>query len=473
MTPVLLLGHAVLALGWLGLRALDETGRDRGAKALGAAGVVMGLAVVLMRGSLSAWRSVDIDPTAAAVAGVAVTCAWGLVLSLDLGLDRWWIGGLTGVASTGLLLVSGSTWTVPTLLFLGCCAAPAYIAAMRDSRSWLLALTVADAALVLALVSDATARDEWSLPGPAGPLLVVPLLIAVALRLGVVPRSGPPSRSASSALVPIVAGGGLIALIRWVERPDPWIAVGALVIAIGVVGWCVIRRSLDPRLVALWPALSAVGLCLASTKATTGAAVAGLLGITAMTLWPDALERGRVSRGFLLSGAVPNIAFAALATASVRSFARSGFGDTGQRVVAWNLVSALLPVLCASGVALGIFAARADRRGGYHPEAVFMTWMLLGGSVIGGAILGTGAVYGVLGGTPAAVLFAVALAMGGVAALRVATDDRDPGAYSATVGSSPPVELPAWTLGMAIAVHAATVGAIGWLTVRGLQVGFL
>lgn len=473
MTPVLFLAHAVLAVGWLALAGLGPQGRDRGARVLGTVGVLGGLAVVLLRGSLPVWRAIDIDPTSAAVAGVAVACAWGLTLSLDLSLERWWVGALTGVGSTGLLLFAGSVWTVPALLFLACCAAPTYMALSRSGRAAWVTVAVADVALVAALVSDSLIRDGWAVPASIGGGLLVVVLVAVALRLGLMPRFGPPPRSPAAALIPITTGVGFIVLLRWVERPEPVAAGVALLVAIAAVAWSVLRRSLNPAIVGLWPAASAAGLCLASTRASAAAAVAGILGVTVVVLWPDALERGRLARGFLLSAGIPNLAFGALATAAAGSFASANLDGPAYQVVAWNVVSGLLPVTCASGVALGVFTARADQGGGYHPEAVFMTWVLLAGSVVAGAILGTGAVYGVLGGTPAAILFGAAGAAGVVAASRLAGGDRTAPEYSAAVELTPSLELSRWSVVASVALHVGALCAIAWLTFRGLQVGFL
>ena len=473
MTPILMLGHAVLAIGWLALARVAPETRARAGRFLGSAGVGLGLSVVLFRSTLPAWRAIDIDPTSAVVAGVASACAWGLVLSLDLGTQRWWVGALTGVGATGMLLFAGSIWTGPALLFLACCAAPTYVALARSGRAALLTVALADAGLVVALVSDSVVTEGWALPSGLGGRLLVPLLAAVALRVGLVPRLGTPLRSSAAALIPITCGVGFIALLRLVERPQPVAAVIALLVAVGAVAWSVLRRSLDPSIIILWPAASAVALCLASPQAGFAAAVAGVLGITVVVLWPEALERGRLSRGFLLSACLPNVAFGALATTAVGSFERAGAGGPAREVVAWNVLSALLPVACASGVALGVFIARAEPRGGYHPEAVFMTWIVLAGSVVAGVILGTGAVYEVLGGAPAAILFGGALVAGAIASARWPGDDQGLPAHSVAVELSDPFDLARWSIVISAVVIAAGSGTIGWLILSGLEVGFL
>jgi hypothetical protein len=246
-----------------------------------------------------------------------------------------------------------------------------------------------------------------------------------------------------------------------------------LALAVAVAAWSVGKRALNPAVVALWPVALSAGLVLASPRAGAPAGVAGILGLTAAVLWPDALERGRLSRGFLLSGVIPNAAFGALATAAAGSFARAKLDGPLEEVIAWNAVSGLLPVACASGVALGVITARADQRGDYHPEAVFMTWGLLFASVVAGGILGTGAVYGVLGGTPAMFLFGFATLMGLLAAGRARGTEAAPPSYSATVVVRPSLQLSTWSVAVASLVHAGAAAALAWMTLQGLEVGFL
>jgi hypothetical protein len=137
------------------------------------------------------------------------------------------------------------------------------------------------------------------------------------------------------------------------------------------------------------------------------------------------------------------------------------------------MTSALLPVAVAAGVALGVVVARAEPGGGYHPEAVFMTWMLFAGSVAAGFVVGTGGVYESVGGMPAIVLFGGALGCGAFAARRARDRRLPPVEALAEVVLAAPRELGGWAAGAALGGLVATAAAIAWLTIDGLRVGFL
>jgi hypothetical protein len=474
MTAALFFGNAFLSAVLLGVSVLAVDARDRFARALAGAGVLLGVAVFLFRDSLVGWRGTHAVPADLAIAGVAIACAWGLVMSLDLKGDRWWAGALVGVASSGVLVFSTAVWTVPALLFLGCASAAWGLATARGSRAAWISIGLSDAALVAVLVADALDRDGWETPTKAGLSLSIALLVSAALRAGVVPRLGALGTVATPAAVmgPLLLATSLISVARWVQRPLAYAAAGVLVVALGISAWAVLRRTLRPAIVGVWPVSLAGALILASERATVPAAVSGVLGMTLVCLWPHALERGRLSRGLVLSGVVPSVAFGALAIAARESFANATAGGEPVEVAGWVIFSAMLPVAFAMGVALGVFAARTATEGDYHPEAVFMTWVLLGASIVTGVVLGTSAVFGALGGGPAAILFALAVATGTFAAIR--NEHRAaPADPSALVLVDGPLPLGRWVTFAALALHVAVAGAVMWIAFLGLQVGFL
>ena len=476
MTPILILAHAGLAavIGLTCWRAGDAT-RTRVTRVAATAGVLMALTLVVVRSTLEPWRAVAFEPGPAAIGGVAVACAWGLAMALDLGRDRWWVGAMVGVASSALLLVGGAQWVVPALLFAAGLFGALALTLHRSSRTAWLVITLSDAALVVALVGTALDTETWAVPDSLGGALVIPFALGLILRSGGIPWTGAgiALKTPAAALAPLVTGSALLFLVRFVERPQPVAAAIGLVCACAVALVAVARRSLNPSALGAWPVLLGAGIALASVPAGVPAAVAAVLGVAAVVLWPDALERGRLSRGFVLSSIAPNVVFGAIATAAAGSFIRATSSADAIDAVAWTMVSALLPVVLAAGVALGVMVARSDPRGGYHPEAVFMTWMLLAGSVAGGVVLGAGSGYEVLGGSSAALLFAFALACGGL----VATRTRARGTASleplATVAVGLPIEPPTWAAGAAVGLLAATATTIGWLTIAGLRIGFL
>lgn len=473
MTPALFFGHAVLSVALLGSWRLAPDVRNRFARALSGAGVLLGAASFVFRDSLEGWRGTDVVPGDLAIASVAVACAWGLVMSLDLKTDRWWAGAFVGVASSGVLVFSTSGWTVPALLFLGCASAAWSVAAARGDRAGWVSIVASDAVLVATLVSEALQRDGWETPPTVGLSLSIPLLLSGALRGGAIPRLGALATVGSPAAVmgPLLLATSLLSVARWVQRPLAYAAAGVLVIALAISAWAILHRTLRPAIVGVWPVSLAGSLVLASERATVPAAVSGVLGLTLICLWPHALERGRLSRGLVLSGVVPSVVFGALAIAARESFVRATAGGSPAEVAGWVILSALLPVAFAMGVALGVYTARAEPEGDYHPEAVFMTWVLLGASLVSGFALGTGAVFGALGGGSAAILFALAVGIGGVTAIRAEHSAAPEHSASVVVDGS--LALGRWASFGALGLHAAMAGAVAWIAFLGLRVGFL
>lgn len=473
MTAGLFLAPAGLSLAFLAASRAPAEVRDRIVRWGAWLGIGLGAGLFVMRDRLAGWRALDIGPEEAAIAGLAVACTWGLVIALDLGEDRWWVGALAGVSGTALVGVAGAQWTIPVLLFLGCGSAAVCLAAARANRAAWLSLAASDGAIAAALIADVVSSEAWPAPGNLGSILLIPLLIACALRLGLIVRIGAPGLigTPASALAPIVVAGGLIPVARWVERPLPAVAGAVLLIAVAIAAWSVLRRRFVPSIAGTWPAALGGGLLLTSERATTPAAVAVLLGITVVCLWPDALERGRLSRAVVLSGVVPTITFGAIAIAARESFTRATEDGETLEVAAWLFVSGLLPVAFASGVAVAVFAARTEAKGGYHPEAVFMTWVTLAASVLIGFALGPSQVYGALGGGPAAGMFGAALLLGAVAAARAPGGaEVEP---SARVTPDAGLRVGAWAGVVSLALLTVGAAGIAWITVVGLQQGFL
>ena len=475
MTAFLILVQAVLAAVLLAGHRLPEPTRERFVRGVGGVGVLSGLAIFLLRSDLPVWRGFDLTPADAAVAGSAIACSWGLVTALDLGALRWWVGALSGVATCGLLSFAASAWMIPSLLFLLCVSAAVSVAAARASRPGWLSFAAADAALVAVLIADVVTRDEWDSPEAIQSVLLVPLLASVALRTGLVMRTGPLSMlgQPASVMAPVVAAVGLITLSRWVERPLPIPAALVLCLGLAVSVWSILHRRIEPAVVGVWPVALGCSLMLASDRATVPASVSILLGLTMINLWPHALERGRLSRGFLLSGMAPTIAFGAIGLAARESFIGATEGGDPLEVGAWIAMSALLPVAFATGVALGVSVARSEPTGDYHPEAVFMTWMVTLAAAVVGFVLGPGAIFGALGGSEAAVLFGVAALFGAIVAARVDVGEVAQAQPSSVVVMAPPIRLGTWAQALASCLYVGIAGAVTWITLEGLKVGFL
>jgi hypothetical protein len=472
MTGLLILVHSAGALAlFAGHRLPDPVGR-RFVRSVSVIGVAAGLIVFFARDALDPWRGIALTPEVAAPAGLAIACAWGLVLSLDLETDRWWAGGLVGVASTSLLFVAGSGWTAVVLLFVVCSAAVNAAGGLRSRSVAWLSFAAADSALAAGLVFESLAQDSWNVPTDLDPRLTVPVLLSAALRAGLFPRIGSLAtlHTPAAALVPIAVGVGAVTLTRW-GPAEPMVAGAVLLVALAVVAQSVFRRVLDPSILGAWAVAVPFAVTVTAERAAGPAACAAVLAATVIALWPDAVERGRLSRSVALSGSMPTIASGAIAIAARVAFDRAGLEEDPVTIGAWLAVSALLPIALAAGVALAVFVARSEESGGYHPEAVFMTWVVLVGSVVTGLVLGSEAVFSDVGSEPAVALFGVALGVGAFVAAR--TEPRRAPAASARVYLGSPPALGRWAQIAAALVHLACLGLVAWFTYRGLEVGFL
>ena len=475
MTAVLLFAHAALGGVLLAFAAASDATKQKAVRGAGVAGVVLGLVLVVYRSSMSPWRAVAFEPGGAAIAGTAVACAWGLTMALDIERDRWWIASAVGVGSTALLFVAGATWTAPALMFAGVLGLASALVLGRSNRAAWMVVALADAALIAALAGYSLDVESWRLPDEVHGLFAVPFAVSLVLRSGALPRLGIARSIAApaAAFAPLVIGSGFLLMIRLLDRPEPLAAAGALTIACVVALMPVVRRSLDPVTVLAWPVLLGAGIGLASGPAGVPAAVGAGVGSTAIVLWPQALDRGRLSRSLVLTCIAPNVLFAALATAASGAFVAATSVSEPLDAAAWATVSILLPGVLAAGVAFGVVVARTEPGGGYHPEAVFMTWLLVAGAVAAGWMLGAGGVYQSLGGLPAAGLLVAALACGVGAAWRARGREVVSVGPLARVTNEVPRDLGRWAAGAALAVSVAGIGAVAWFTVEGLRLGFL
>lgn len=473
MTAAALFSHALLSVAAVLLGRAKEAD-DRAVVRVAVMGVLVGIGTVVFRPDLGGWRGVVLEPGPTALIATAIACGWALVGALDLGSDRWWVGGLVGITGTSLFLFAGSGWSSPGLIFwLVASGACAVALARIDHLSWAL-LGCADVALVAAVWIEHLGSGTWDLPSGLSGSAAALLGGVVLVRCGVVPAVGINALLATPAAVfaPLLAAGGSLVALRLIERPVPLAGALSLALAVAVGVVALVRRDLNPRIVGAWPPLVGVGLMFSSTAAGTIASIGAVLGITAVMLWPAARERGRLSRGFLLTAGVPNLTFAAIAVTAVGAFEQATGRGSAIEVAGWVGVASLLPLVLGTGIALGAGIARAEASGGYHPEAVFATWLLLAASVTAGLLLGPGEVYAVLGGIPAVVLLGVALVAGILAARSSPASSPlpdDPPAVDITI----PLRLPRWGAALGAGLQLVALAAVLWFTFRGLKVGFL
>lgn len=474
MTLALILVNAALGAGCLIARGLAGPVQRRWLRATATIGIVTGVVAVVARGSLIEWRSITLEPGPAAIAGAAVACSWGLTIALEIDQDRWWIAGLNGFGAAALLSFAGAAWVVPALMFWGCLSAALTVAVARDyGRAWAW-LALGDAAIAAALIAAAATTQSWRFPTDLQPELVVTLAAAVVLRTGIVAGAGTFDvlGSRSGALTPLTVGSGFILTMRVLDRPIPIAAAALLVIASAAVLPALVRGSFRIRALASWSPAVGLGLCVAAPAVATTASFAAVVGVTAFAAWPEALDRGRLSRAAVVSMIMPNVVFGAVATVATDAFVNATTSEGWVERAPWTAVASLLPLILAIGLALGVAVARTQRKGTYLPEAVFMTWVLFAVSIAAAAFLGAGGVYAALGGPPAGVLILIAVVAGALAAWRASGRGSPPEPLvDVEVGTAP--ILPHAARVAAGAVQVVAAAAVAWFTVTGLQTGFL
>lgn len=470
MTPGLYLVPAIA--GVIALAAASRRTLRTGASLLGALG---SLGLLATSDSLGGWRSTE--PTvAAAFAGAACALAFVLVLADPEGRSS--TAAQVGIAGSSLILFAAGVWAVPALLFwlVSSLALAATVAdSARRATLW-LALGLSDAAVAGVVVTAAIDAGSWTMPSIRG--WQVPVLAGAAvLRAGAFPLSGqwPIERGANAAAVPLLTGGGLVLAARFMTAPQP-VFGGALIVVGVLAGVGAALWRFDMRLVGCFVVAVMFGIVLAVPEALAAGTLSALCAASAVALWPRARGRGRITRGFVLAAIPPTVAFAGIGAAAAISFdrARAVGGVDG---VAWTTIASLLPLALATAVALGAMTARREPSDDFEPPAVVATWFVFVLSVVSGLWLGAFVPAGgaALSGSTRA-LYLVALVVAGVVAAR-APRSTEPIAYGGAEvllsDAVPPRLLRGMAIGLAGLLGAGAVAAALYLTLLGLQQGFL
>ena len=275
-------------------------------------------------------------------------------------------------------------------------------------------------------------------------------------------------------------------------RAEPWAAVGLLILALAQGIWGSLRKDLAVSDMAGWP--SAIGLALIFV-APGVAALAGagaILSVGVLAIWPFATGSAQPERGLLLTLAPPTAIFGAIVFAATRAFDISTTLDASLESAPWIAVTALIPLVMASGALL---AARVGRERSAERRYVWplgATWLFVAGSVAIGAVPGALELPDEVIGSQRSflTLLGVALVVGVAAGwlwnLRHPDHRRAPAPEPAVLPVGPPTATEAWAyrrtgatlverIGslVALALAVATIAAVGWITYEGLSQGFL
>jgi len=323
-------------------------------------GCVGGVALALASGDDTVWRSTTLEQPQGPIAGAAVACAW--LLAGALGSDRT-LGSaaLVGLASTGILIATLGDWIVPALaLWLASSVALVALVSLGGLRAEaMLALGVSDLALVGAFALHALDERAWTVPLSLDGLPLALVAASFVVRSGALPRMGiwATLDSRAAPALPLLLGGPLALLGVPLSGSGPWVSIAVLVVALGLGGSALFGRELRLSVIGAWPVWLSVGLIAAAPAVLIPAALAALLALSAVALWPATHGQARAGRGLLLGFLPLTAGWMAVVGTAVVAFDREGASPSG-RPVAWSVIAGLLPLTVAAGVALAARVAR-------------------------------------------------------------------------------------------------------------------
>lgn len=352
-----------LAPGALGLLALIAALIPKRARrvvlvALPITGAGFSVALFIFAGSGDTWRTIGLAPEATVIAS-ALFCAW-LSVAVTAGVRAQWRPiAHVGIASCGLTLAVTNNWIVPTLLFW-VASSLALAALLRGRRGPLFAwcgLFISDAAFVAGLVGFSLENDVWQLSGSLTGWQLYCVLGAAIVRSGALPGIGawgflgPTSASA----IPLLTGSSFAAVSLVTAPADRAAAVVALVLSLAFGIWSVARRGLSMSMVGSSAIALLLGCALVSPQALPVAGLGAVVAATGVALWPPALGRGSVERALLLAPFPLSSAFLGVAIAGAATLATAFTAEGAIDKVSW---AALGFLLIAAAVACGAGAAR-------------------------------------------------------------------------------------------------------------------
>lgn len=487
MNPVILYSvHTLLAVVLAASTLAPRKWRRPILLVVATVGCVGGVALALVSGDETVWRSTTLGRPQAPIAGAAVACAW--LLAGALGSDRsLGSAALVGLAGTGLLLATLGDWIVPALaLWLASSAALVALVSMGGLRvGAMLAVGVSDLALVGAFALHALDERAWTVPLSLDGL---PLALAAAsfvVRAGAIPRMGiwESLDSRAAPALPLLLGGPLGLLGVPLSGSGPWVSIGALVTALGLGCLALFGRELRLSVIGAWPVWLSLGLIAAAPAVLIPAALAALLALSAVALWPATHGLARASRGLLLGFLPLTAGWMAVVGTAVMAFDRGG-ASLGDRPLAWSLIAGLLPLTVAAGVGVAARIARqtepntSESPARWATQALFVAGLCLGllpPTALGLAEDTLGDLDRVLPLNGAAV--GLAFVAGAIASRRGHRGAPSTGAHveasDGTLVYSEDRADTAVMVGVFALIEAGSLAAVVYLAFEGLSYGFL
>jgi hypothetical protein len=484
--PALLLGHAGLSLVLIIGGLIPRANRVMLIRVCAGLGIVLGAALAVSSGRAEVWRTTVLDTEHAVLAGLTIACAWLLVGALDRNQGRWDVAALIGVGCTGIAMMGTSRWLVPGLLFsfIASLAVAAAVSSFHHRGEVWLQIFATAAAIVGAIVIDWQDTEVWAAPDGIRGWSFWLLLAGVAVRAGAIPALGMWRLCGCSAAAgaPLLVGSSFIILAGPGARVEPWLAVGFLGLSVLVVVVALVLKR-EGDVAGSWPVLLTLAVVFASPGAVFGAGIAAVLAVSAAGLGLHDRYAGDPARALVVGLAPLTIGFAVLAAGATVAFERATEALTDAESVPWTVAAAAFPVALAAGLILASRLARGAGAARSRAGVTAITTLVL---FLAAAVfwlfpddLGQLA-SDPLGPERSVLILHLVALVGGVGAgfltykKGYATKHLPRTSYEAVKEHSVIPTLPArLTAALALIFAFAVAGAVGWLTIEGLQVGFL
>ena len=507
MTPaILLLGHGVVGALALPTVWLKEPWRARVLMALCLLGAGLGVALVVLNGSLEEWRTAHLTGTATVV-GTAAAASWLIALVTSGRAGGALTCSLLGIAISSLGLAVTNQWVVPALLFWVCSSlAIAALASQGRAGIWVWGLLFSsDVALTAALVGNWVDTTSWLLPDSLDGWRFYVVLVAAGVRAGVVPALGTwgfLGRPGAPA-IPLLTGGAF-ALLPFAlgGEGDPWSGVALFTMATGLATLVLVARRLHGRMAfaAAVPIAALLGLAVVAPSGLVPAGLAAVVAAGSAAAWVAGAGEPGPERVVALTALPPTLAFIAAVTGAAAAVEHTVTAEEVIDKVPWTLVLVLAPVAVTATVALAAhlisragtgsgWLARA-RRGEAGALALLVTRIVLlfalAGALVPGDWLGIASPVAEWEERRAA-LFGAALVLAAGAAFWSARRSRReivaaqgvplPAGEGLAVGTLEAPRAGSLTARLltvlTLLLAVAVIATVGWLTFEGLRLGFL
>ena len=486
MIAALLLGHAALAVVLLIGGLIPRANRVMLVRVVAALGVVLGATLAVASGSGELWRTIRLDTEHAVLAGVTIACAWLLVAALDHNQGRWDVAALIGVGCTGIALMGTNRWLVPGLLFslIASLAIAAAISSFHHRAEVWLQIFATGAAILGAIVVDWNDAQTWPAPDGIQGWGFWLLVAGVAVRAGAIPAFGMWRLCGCSAAAgaPLLAGSAFIVLSGPGGRIEPWLTVGLLAASIIVVVVALLTYR-EGDVAGSWPVLVALAVSFASPEAAFGAGIAAVLAVSAAGTGLHERYAGDPARSLVVGFAPLTIGFAVLAAGATTAFEEATGATTDADAIPWTAAAALFPVALSAGLILASRLARGAGAVRSRTGIIALTTSALFLAAAGFGLFPDR--LGQLSSDPLGpdrsvlILYLVALVVAVVAGMFTfrsgyATRHLPRASYEPVKEHAQLRSLPPWlATSLALVLAFAVAGAVGWLTIEGLRVGFL